>query len=187
SRQVRLDGSNFADGNANDPSPNGLHNSHGNACAGLVAATQGNNQGISGLAPHCKIMPIKIFNANGSGISVNSVADAITFAYNHGADILSNSWGYNNPDPNYFPVITMAIQNATTQGRNGRGTVVVFAAGNTANHVVGNEGYIGFPANVNISGVLTVGASDRNDNQAVYSPTSDLASNQNQIVDVVAP
>ncbi|MGV8138557.1 MAG: S8 family serine peptidase [Mangrovibacterium sp.] len=58
--------------------------------------------------------------------------------------------------------------------------VVVFAAGNTADHDNENNGYVTFPANVNISSVITVGASDRNDNQANYSPTSSL-------IDIVAP
>lgn len=188
SRQVRLNGSNFADGNANDPSPNGTVDNHGNACAGLIAATQDNNEGITGLAPNCKIMPIKIFNGDESGLTDNSlIADAITFAYTNGADIISNSWGFNTSDPNAVPVIVTAIQNATTLGRNGKGCVVAFSAGNTATHSVGGNGYVGFPANVNIPGVLTVGASDRDDGQADYSPTSDPNSNQNQLIDVVAP
>jgi len=65
--------------------------------------------------------------------------------------------------------------------------VVVFAAGNTANHAGGKAGVIAFPANVNIPGVLTVGASDRNDKQANYSPSSNLNSSENQIIDIVAP
>lgn len=187
-RQVRLNGSNFADGDPNDPSPNGTIDNHGNACAGLVAATQDNNQGITGICPNCEIMPIKIFNANESGISAESIADAITFAYTNGADILSNSWGFDGvTDPNAYPQIVTAIQNATTNGRGGKGAVVVFAASNSASHVVGRNGTISFPADVNISGVLTVGASDRYDHQADYSPTSNPNSPDNQIIDLVAP
>ena len=192
SRQVRLNGSNFADGNVNDPSPNGTTDNHGNACAGVIAATQDNNEGITGLAPNCKILPVKIFNGDETGIANNLLADAITFAYTNGADIISNSWGFPGvTDPNAIPVIVTAIQNATTQGRymNGihYGCVVVFAAGNTAIHSAAINGVVEFPANVNVSGVLTVGASDRNDEQADYSPTSDPNSNQNQLIDVVAP
>ncbi|MFK5037028.1 S8 family serine peptidase, partial [Klebsiella pneumoniae] len=63
-RQVRLNGSNFIIGeNANDPTPNGNDN-HGNACAGIIAATQNNNEGISGIAPNVRIMPIKILGGN---------------------------------------------------------------------------------------------------------------------------
>ena len=185
-RQVRLNGSNFGDGNANDPSPTGNDN-HGNSCAGIIAASH-NNEGIAGIAPNCKIMPIRIFNSNGTGISVASVASAITFAKNNGADIISNSWAYNGQtNPNYQPAIVSAISDATATGRNGKGCVVVFAASNTANHATNNNGVVSFPANVNIAGVLTVGASDRNDMQANYSPTSNLSSSYNQIIDVVAP
>ena len=116
------------------------------------------------------------------------MAEAITFAFNNGADIISNSWGYRYvTDPNYVPAIVSAIENAITNGRNRRGCVVLFAAGNTANHVGNDDGYITFPASVDISGVFTIGASDRYDQQANYSPTSDPGSGHNQIIDVVAP
>ena len=115
-RQIRLNGSNFADGNANDPSPTGDSN-HGNGCAGIIGATRNNNIGIAGIAPNCRIMPIRIFNANNTGITPQRLADAITFARQNGADIISNSWGYNSDNPNLQPVIRDAIIAATTQGR----------------------------------------------------------------------
>ena len=40
---------------------------------------------------------------------------------------------------------------------------------------------------MNVQGVLTVGASDRYDEQADYSPTSNLSGSYHQIVDIVAP
>lgn len=157
SRQLRLNGSNFAAGldgtSADDPSPTGNGN-HGNSCAGLVAATHGNNQGIAGVAPNVRVMPIRI-PVGMNGATPQNFADAINFARQNGADVISNSWGYNSTDQNLFPVIVTAIQNATTQGRVGsRGCVVVFAAGNTANHVVGNAGVVLFPAGVNVAGGL---------------------------------
>jgi subtilisin family serine protease len=183
-RQVRLNGSNFADSsNPNDPSPAGDDN-HGNSCAGVIAATH-NNEGIAGIAPNCKIMPIRIPYGNYPG---SLYADAITFAKNNGADIISNSWGYNTDNPNYLPVIVDAIEDATLYGRTGnKGCVVTFSAGNTAEHASGYNGTVNFPSNVNVSGVLTVGASDRYDQQADYSPTSNLNSTYNQVIDVVAP
>ncbi len=170
SRQVRLNGSNFAyqyDGtnNQNDPSPTASTtsgNNHGNSCAGLVGATQDNNEGISGVAPLCKIMPIKI--PFGS-VPANVYADAINFAVTNNADILSNSWGYGSSNPNLQPVIVSAINNAISNDK-----LVVFAAGNTANRVNGNNGYVSFPGNATIADLITVGASDRNNNQANYSP-----------------
>ncbi len=170
SRQVRLNGSNFGAGDANDPSPTGNDN-HGNACAGVIAATMNNNQGIAGIAPECKIMPIRTDNTT----MPPDMADAIEFAVDNGADILSNSWSYPSSDQNLHPEIVTAINYALSND-----CVVIFSAGNTANHAGNSNGYVRFPANVNISGVVTVGASDRNDNQSNYSPTSSL-------VDIVAP
>jgi subtilisin family serine protease len=172
-RQVRLNGSNFGPGDSNNPSPTG-NNNHGNACAGIIAATQNNSEGISGIAPNCRIMPVRI-----DGLTFytddQKIADAIKFAWQNGAAILSCSWRWNQAS-----VIQDAIQVATTQGRSNKGSVVVFAAGNTADHLHGDNGFVEFPANVNIPGVLTVGASDRNDLQANYSPTSN-------IIDIAAP
>lgn len=174
SRQIRLNGSNFGDGDSNNPSPTANSN-HGNACAGVIAATMNNNQGIAGIAPNCKIMPIRIFNSDGTSVSPDLTADAIEFAVNNGADVISNSWGYNSSSQNLHPVIVTAINFALNNNR-----IILFSAGNTANHQNSNNGYVQFPANVNINGVITVGASDRYDNQANYSPT-------NSLIDIVAP
>ncbi len=122
-------------------------------------------------------MPIRI-----DGAMVQRVADAIEFAKDNGAHIISNSWGYRSNNPNLYPVIRDAIIVAKSQGRNGLGCIVVFAAGNNADHVHGNNGYITFLANVNVAGVLTIGASDRYDLQANYSPTSNPGSPNNQIL-----
>jgi len=178
-RQLRLPGSNFSGtGSVNDPSPNGNGN-HGNACAGIIGATRNNNIGISGVAPKVRIMPIKISGLNGFA-TPNNIANALTFAVNNGADVISNSWAAGSNNPNHFPVIVNAIQNAVTTGRNNLGCVMVFAAGNNAHHANGTNGFVEFPANVNIPGVLSVGATDRYDLQANYSPTSSL-------IDICAP
>jgi subtilisin family serine protease len=190
-RQVRLNGSNFVPGeNANDPTP-GLHYNHGNATSGIIAATQNNNEGVTGIAPNVRIMPIKILGGDGvnPGINAdnNSVASAIDFAWQNGAHVISNSWGYESDNPNFVPAIVAAINRAVTQGRGNLGCVVTFSASNTATHTTGGNGIVSFPSNVQINGVLTVGASDRDDEQADYSPTSNAASPNNQIIDLVAP
>lgn len=188
-RQIRLAGSNFAalviGGDLNDPEPAGNGN-HGNSCAGVIAATQDNNEGISGIAPNVNIMPIRMQFGFG-GNSMGDFADAIALATNNGADVISNSWGTGSTNPNLSPDLVTEITNATTNGRGGLGAVVTIAAGNTADHNAGGAGVITFPGNVNVNGVVTVGASDRNDQQANYSPTSNTASPNNQIVDITAP
>ncbi|MBK8712087.1 MAG: S8 family serine peptidase [Niastella sp.] len=185
-RQIRLNGSNFAPGqDANDPNPNG-NNNHGNACSGIIAATQGNNEGISGIAPNIRIMPIKVGFGVG-GTSMQGFASAVDFAWQNGASIISNSWGTGSENPNFSPVLVAAINRAVTQGRGGLGSVVVISASNSASHNWGANGQVRFPSNVQINGVLTVGASDRFDMQADYSPNSNTGSPNNQIIDIVAP
>lgn len=169
-RQVRLPGSNFRPNtpNPDDPSPYDTE-SHGNACAGIIAASMNNSEDITGIAPNCKIMPIKIGSTN-----PQIAAQAILFAVDHGANIISNSWGFGDNTSN-ANVLVAAIQYAINHG-----VVVLFSAGNTAAHSLGENGNVVFPANANIDGLITVGASDRYDYQADYSPTSSL-------IDIVAP
>lgn len=170
SRQVRLNGSNFGTGNPNDPSPTGNDN-HGNACAGVIAATMDNNEGIAGIAPNCKILPIRKDTTS----SLNDIANAFYFAMNNGARIISNSWTYGYQNPNFYPALKAAIDTVINHN-----IVVVFSAGNTANHVGNINGVVNFPANYFGDGVITVGASDRYDCMANYSPISSF-------IDFVAP
>ncbi|MFQ5824739.1 MAG: S8 family serine peptidase [bacterium] len=141
-----------------DPSPEG-NEAHGMAVAGIIASTQNNSKGISGLAPNCKVMFLRVFDELGVGVAVSKFADAIEFAWTNGADVINNSWGTGDTDPNAVPAISDAIDDALTQGRNGKGCVVVFSAG--------NDGVIEFPANR--PGVLAVGAVDQSNNVWNYS------------------
>lgn len=179
SRQLRLSNSNLSaqyDGSsANDPSPFEDDN-HGNACAGIIAASH-NNEGIAGIAPNCVIMPIRVTFGYSS---LDDFASALNFAIINGADIISNSWAVLTSEPNCFPAIINVINNATYNGRNGKGCVVSFAAGNTAHRVYNGTGYVTFPANCSNELMITVGASDRNNEIANYSPSGDKIS-------VVAP
>ena len=151
---------------------------HGVASAGIVAASH-NSVGVRGVAPNVKIVPINIFNGGVGNIETPSeIAAGINWAWDEGnADVLSNSWGYPGGRPTNFDVIVDAIQDARTQGRNGRGSVVIFSAGNFFNGSQATETF--FPASV--SGVMAVGAVDRNDNLWDYTPS---AGND---IDVVAP
>lgn len=182
SRQIRLPGSDFTNlGNgsaANDPSPHNantptLFNNHGNACAGIIAATRDNGIGISGIAPNSKIMPIKIFGENTAPIS--EFANTYTFAVNNNANIISNSWSisHTGPTPTVFPVILDAIHNAIDNG-----VTVVHSTGNTANSI--SDGEVLFPGNNDIDGLIVVGSSDDKNTRAQYSP-------KDPNIEVVAP
>ncbi len=124
---------------------------HGTACAGIIAAVQDNDEGVSGIAPNCRIMPIRIaFGSDGWWITDDEwIANAIEFAVDNGADILSNSWGGGVASDDIIDQLEDALDN----GRDGNGCVVVFSAGNSDTGVL-------FPANSNLD-IIAVGAIDR--------------------------
>lgn len=140
------DGTNSGLGGA--PADN--YSNHGTACAGIIAAKGDNNEGVSGVAPDCALIPINCANAVG-GYSTMSIANAIRWAYQNQADVISLSWGSANSEY----AIESAIGEVVSQGRNGLGCVVVCASGNE------NNDHISFPANLTTTYVISVGAVDR--------------------------
>ncbi len=90
------------------------------------------------------------------------------FAMQSGADIISNSWG---AAADFFPLSTRqwdAIYRCTTEGRDGKGCVVVFAAGNS-NHNINapSKGTLdGFATHPR---VIAVAASTSMDERSHYS------------------
>lgn len=141
---------------------------HGTACAG-VACANGNHK-ASGVAPRAKLLPIR----QGSGVGSQDEADAIIWAADHGADIISCSWGpkggdFEDPDdPRHDEIFALpdstrkALLHAIENGRNGKGCVITWAAGN-GNASVDNDGYASFDK------VIAIGASDDKGKRAPYS------------------
>lgn len=126
-------------------------NSHGTHCAGISAGITNNGQGIAGLAVGCKLMPIKVMTAEGRG-STAAIADGITWAVDHGADVISLSLG----GPGGGQAMADAVKYAIDKN------VVVTAA-------MGNNGtnQMSYPAAY--PGVIAVGASDTQDKTARFS------------------
>lgn len=137
----------FVDGHAK-ATPDG-DDAHGTACAGIVVSR---GQKVTGLAPAVSLVAARIAKSDAHGYWVFddfATADAIDWCWDDAqADVLSNSWGGGPP----APVITRAFDRARMQGRNGRGAVIVVAAGNAQRPV-------DYPAN--LPDVLGVGASNQ--------------------------
>jgi hypothetical protein len=115
-------------GNGSNGAPSG-DDAHGTNVSGIIAAIE-NNIGIVGVAPQCKIIPIRIAYEDAYHNWVtNDVQIASGFAhawFNAQADVISCSWGGGSPST----TITNAINDAVNNGRNSKGCPVVFAAGN---------------------------------------------------------
>lgn len=123
------------------PSPAFDEDGHGTCCAGIVAAVKDNNKGGTGVAPTCKIIPVRAFYyvSPGPGTVIPAstaaaFADAIGWAWNNGADVLSNSWGLPASLIGLLPGGTQpvndAIQTAYTNARGGKGIAMFFSSGN---------------------------------------------------------
>lgn len=110
----------------NNVSPTQAADAHGTAVAGVAAARGNNGIGVTGACRTCRILPIKIFEG-GFATFTDRIANAITYAATF-ADVINNSWGGGPPQA----AIQTAIANANTNGRGGKGALVLFATGNSA-------------------------------------------------------
>lgn len=154
-----LIGWNFIDGN-NNPWD---HAGHGTHVAGVIAANTNNGQGIAGINPNAKIMPLKSLNFVGRGRSI-AIAESIYYAVNMGADIINLSLGGENTSE----VERLAISWAREQG-----VLTIVASGNSG---VNTDAF--GPAG--LEEAFTVGAVDQSLRHAAFS-------NWGQAIDVVAP
>ncbi len=123
---------------------------HGSHCAGTIAQTTNNGEGVAGVAYDAKILAVKVLSAQGSG-SNEGVADGIRWAADNGANVISLSLG--GPSPS--KVVESAVQHALDKG-----VVVVAANGN-------DSGPIGYPAGY--KGVIAVSATDSTNTIADFS------------------
>lgn len=152
-----------------DPSPVSSQDNHGTACAGVAVADE-NGSGVVGMAPECGLMPIRWSGT----VSDADIRDQFDHPLQHGADVISCSWGVTS---NFFTLSTAmkrSISKAATQGRNGRGCVIVFAAGN-ADHDIDDpprsrDGFAIHPD------VIAVAASNSRDRRSHYSNYGDAIS-----------
>lgn len=153
--------------NSDDPRPKHPSDRHGTACAG-VACASGNGK-ATGVAPEARLMPIRL-----GSIGSISEAKAFKWATDNGADVISCSWGpedgawWNPNDPLHFSQSILpdsakaAIEYAIKNGRNGKGCVITWAAGN------GNED-VKFDEYASYSKVIAVAACNDHGKRCVYS------------------
>ena len=156
-----------------DPSwKEGPSENHGTACAGLAAASTDNGVGIAGACPDCRLRCARLLPGANEPVPVS--ADVLTFDYaiEVDADVMSNSWGFVDPIPVPTP-LKNAIIEVQQQGRGGKGTVVVFAAGNES-HIIADDELLA------VEGILGVGAVSNIGELTQYTNGGDS-------VDVVAP
>ena len=142
--------------------PSSGESPHGTACAGLAAAIGNNSKGVTGAAFNARLVGYNL-------LATNTAADAAAAVVkdlenNH---IYTNSYGATDGTGQLQPSDALwrnAISQGITHGRNGKGAVYTWAAGN------------GYPADrtdydgqANHHGVLAIGAVNAQGQRASYS------------------
>jgi subtilisin family serine protease len=144
-----VEGKNFVEPNL-PPTDSGIHGTH---VSGIIAACN-NETGIVGIAPKCKIMPLKVLNSFGMG-SMDHVTAAIYYAVDNGADIITMSLGARNPVDKLKDAIVYANSKLVT---------CFVAAGNA-----GSSKQLLYPAAY--TECISIGAVDENSMRADFSCT----------------
>ena len=153
---------------------NYLDSGHGSHVAGVIAAVNNNDEGISSIAGGngskggVKIMSCQIFSGN-TGTSVLEVAKAMKYAADNGAVVLQCSWGYVSGEANIYDwgeqgfhteeewklgspleyeALDYFVHNAGSPNGPITGGVVVFAGGNESAPAAGFPGAADFAVSV---------------------------------------
>jgi subtilisin-like proprotein convertase family protein len=162
---TNVDTANDKDWNGNDSDPNpGTGDDHGTACAGNAGARGNNSLGVSGSAPESTLVGLRLIAG-----SVTDAQEAEAMAWSNDIiQIKSNSWGpgdtgkvLEGPES----LTAAALENATTSGRGGRGTIFLWAGGN-GGESSDNSNYDGYANSIH---TIAIGASTSSGNRASYS------------------
>jgi subtilisin family serine protease len=158
-----VDNFNGWDISESDNNPNVDNSDHGSHVSGCAAAATNNAIGVAGTGFNCKFLPVKCA-AQASTTSIDNGYEGITYAADHGCNIINCSWGGGFSGSMEQDVITYAAIN--------RNCLVMAAAGND------NVDAPSYPAAYQY--VTSVAATTNSDLRANFS-------NYNYSVDVCAP
>ncbi|MSU34831.1 MAG: hypothetical protein EXS36_06910 [Pedosphaera sp.] len=138
--------------------------SHGTCVAGVIGAVGNNRIGVCGAAFGATLVPVRLIGGNSGD---DQQARALTHRFAEIA-VSNNSWGENDNGTTIDGpglLLQTVIQKGAEEGRSGRGTIYVWAAGNGARQGdnANNDGYV--------NSIYTVGVGALNDlgKRASYS------------------
>ncbi|XP_013405184.1 furin [Lingula anatina] len=151
---------NLIDNDKNMSPPEGR--SHGTHCAGVVAATANNSVCGTGVAYNAKIGAIKFFNKAKETFDALEAATLYQESRANSADIYLNSWGVNDDGKTWDApenLAQLALQDGIMEGREGKGHIYVWAAGNGGEaDNCGTDGYVGSIYTIPIAGAQSDGS-----------------------------
>lgn len=130
---------------------------HGTPCASIALANA-DASGLIGVAPKAHFIPVQK-----PSFAANDLKRMFDHCINSGADIISASWGTVDQNFHLNEYKKNIIKNAANRGRNGKGCIILFAAGNEGVNKINNFALM--------PEVIAVGATDSNDEHPSYSNT----------------
>lgn len=133
-------------------------NQHGTHTAGTIGAVGGNGVGTSGVIQRVSLMSLKFLSAAGQGTTSDAVK-AIDYAVDHGAKVLSNSWG--GPAESDNNILKDAVERARAKD-----VLFIAAAGNDGKD---NDVTPSYPAAFDNDNMIAVAATDSSDGMAYFS------------------
>ncbi len=141
-------------------------NGHGTHTSGTIGAVGSNSLGVAGVNWNVRIMAIKIYSAGGTGTTSAMLINAYNYVRlmkNRGVNIrvTNNSYGGCDEACGYDQATKDAIDALGDVG-----ILQVFAAGNNNQNIETTPFY---PASYNSPSILSIAASDRDDNRAGFS------------------
>jgi len=116
---------------------------HGTHCAGIIGAIGNNSKGISGVMWKVPLVPIRVLDAQGSGMTSDIIA-GLEYGYRHGIKLFNCSWGSDRNDV----ALEWWIMNHPD-------VLMVCAAGNSSLNMDQQQQY---PAAYPFENVISVGA-----------------------------
>lgn len=151
-RDNLIPGKNFTyGGRTEDPTDDNLHGTH---VSGIIAGRGDSANGISGICPIAKLLPVKIGDAEGRSTDADIIA-GIGFAASQGARVINMSFGGGGSSD----VMKKTIQNASN-------TLVVTSAGNNGTD---NDAEPHYPSSYGLPNMVAVAATDNRDSLAPFS------------------
>lgn len=146
-----------------DPKNEGSHGTH---CAGIIASDREPVSGAQGVAPGAKIMAVQIIEPKNRETFLSDVAEAVKYAVDNGANILSNSWRIYKSWSAFFPTPqNLQIFRSAMEYAAQKGVIFVAAAGNESTDIDATDpknpiypvGFTGIP---NLVGVASTDSKD---------------------------
>jgi subtilisin-like proprotein convertase family protein len=162
---ANMDLENDYDWNGRDTNPMPMRNNpHGTCCAGIIGAVGNNGLGVTGVAPEATLVAMRLIGGKSTD---RTEAQAMAFRHEL-IPIKSNSWGPGD-GPSALeapgPLTRAALQHAATVGRQGKGTIFVWSAGNGGD-LEDNANFDGFSNSIY---TIAVGATDSTGDRSFYS------------------